>query len=102
MPIVAASGFEAFAECTVDQRVEDDARSFLEGGDDPVELLGRADQRMDVLDGADVGILRGGGTGDRDQGFAGRVGNHVQVEETFPVLHAVIPCPVDESGKSRR
>ena len=99
---LAAGRLEPLAEIAVDQRVEDDARRFLEVGDDPVELLGRAHQRVDVLDGADVGVLRRSGASDRDQRFAGRVRNHVEVEEAFAVLHAVIPSPVDESWIKRR
>ena len=69
-------------EVLLEQRVEHDARRFLDFGQHPVELLLRADQRMHMLDRHDLGVLRRGRPRDRDQRLAGRIGDQMQMEIT--------------------
>src|SRR5690606_20122856 len=45
------------------------------------------DQRIDVLDRARVLVLRRGSAPGRKQGFAGRVGDQMEVEETLRLVH---------------
>jgi hypothetical protein len=56
---------------------------------------------MDMLDGADLCVLNRGRARDGNQRLAGRVRDHVEMEEALAVLHAVIPMPVDAHWKRR-
>ncbi len=53
---------------------------FVDLGQDAVELLLRADQRIDVLDRRDLGDIARPPRGDGDQRFAGRVRDQMQME----------------------
>ena len=47
-----------------------------------------------MFDRVDVRVLRGRRARNRDERFARRVGEHVQVKEAFAVFHSVIPSGV--------
>ena len=72
--------FQAFDQIIVQQRIQYDARRFLDLGQHPIELLRRSDQRIDMLDRRDMRVLRRGGMGHRGQRLARRVGDQMQME----------------------
>ncbi len=71
---------QPLAEIAPHQRVEDEARRGPDLRDHPVELRGRAHQRVDVLDRRHALVLGGGRAPDIDQRLAGGVGDEVEVE----------------------
>ena len=77
---LAAVVFQPLQQLVIEQRVEHDARRFLDLRQHAVELLLGPHQRIDVLDRRDLGVLRGRRARDRDQRLAGRVGDEVEVE----------------------
>jgi hypothetical protein len=78
----------AARQILLEQRIEHDARRFLEIGERPVELLLGPHQRMHMLHRQDFGILRRSGAGDGDQGLAGRVRNQVQMKIAWCLGHS--------------
>ena len=77
---VAAALLDLLDQLLVDDGVEDDAGRLLDLLQDALELLGRAHQRVDVLDGPHLRVLHGGGLGHGGQRLAGRVRDEVQME----------------------
>ena len=77
---LAAVIFEPMQQLVVEQRVEHDAGRFLDLGQDAIELLLRAHQRIDMFHRQDLGVLRGRRARNRRQRLAGRVGHEVKVE----------------------
>src|SRR5690606_10110848 len=73
----------------VDDGVEDDAGFLIDFGEDLLELLFRADKRIDMLDRSCVLVLRRCGTTSRQQRLACRVGNQVQMEKALLLLHRI-------------
>ena len=85
---LAALGFAAAsASVVLEHGVEHDAGRGLDLGDDAIELLVGAHQRIDVLDRRDGGILRRGRARDRDQRLAGRVRDEMQMKEIAALRH---------------
>jgi hypothetical protein len=72
--------FQAADQAVLKQCVENDSGRFLEIDQRPIKLLLGPYQRMDMLDRQDFGVLRRRRPADRDQGFAGRVRDQVEVK----------------------
>ena len=88
---LAAMVFEPLHQVLLEQRVEDDAGRLLDFGQDAVELLLRAHQRIDVLDRHDLAVLRGRGPRHGRQRLAGRIRDEVQMEVAAAALWHVSP-----------
>lgn len=76
------------SEPGIDDGVEHDAGLFLDVLEHPHELLFRTDQRVDVLDGAGIHILRGDRPTGGEKRFAGGVGDQVKVKEALRFVHS--------------
>lgn len=76
-----AMELQGVAEIFVDDCKKDNAWFSFDGGQDFGELLGRPHQRVDVFDGAVIGIVGGCSPGDSVERFPCRVRNEMQVEE---------------------
>jgi hypothetical protein len=72
--------FKPAQQLIIQQRVEHDAWRFLNLGQNAIELLLRADQRIDMFNRQHFGVLRGRRARNRGQRLAGRVGHEVKVE----------------------
>jgi hypothetical protein len=76
-------------EFLIDDGVEDDARLAVDLLEDLLQLLFGADQRIDVLDGARILVLRRRRAPGREQRFARRVGDQMQMEEALRFVHRI-------------
>ncbi len=76
--------FETLRQVQLHEGVEHDARRGLDLGQDPLELRGRADQRIDVLDGGDPLVLGHHRAGNGDEGLPGGVRHEVEMEVAAP------------------
>src|SRR5262249_12802642 len=76
-------------ELAVDNRIKDDPRLTVDRLQDLQKLLAIADQRVDVLDRLCRFELRRSRTAGRNQCFASRVRNQMQMEEVWTVLHVI-------------
>ena len=81
-----AAIFKPFQQLVVEQGVEDDAGGLLDFGKDPVKLLLRAHQRIDVLDRRDLGVLRGRGPRYGGQCLTGGIRNEMKMKITAGTL----------------
>ena len=77
---LAAVLFETLQQFIVEQRIQNDARRFLDLGQHAIELLLGPHQRVDMLDRQYLGVLRGRRARDGGEGLTGRVGHEVKVE----------------------
>ena len=77
---LAAVLFEPLQQFIVEQRIENDARRFLDLRQHAIELLLGPHQRVDVLDRQYLGVLRGRRARDGGERLTGRVGHEVKVE----------------------
>src|SRR5262245_9091830 len=73
---------QSMHEAVLERRVEDDARRVGACRRGMVELLGRAHDGVQMLDGRNIGVLSRGGPGYCNQSFTGGVGKQVKVEIT--------------------
>ncbi len=90
------------AQMVVDDRVEDDAGLFLDVLEYLDQLLFGTDQRIDVLDGARILVLRRSGPAGGEESLAGRVRNQMQMEEVLRLVHAFLHglwSNVDKAGR---
>src|SRR5262249_43161755 len=71
---------EPLGELAIEQCVEDDPRCRLHLAEHAIELPRATNQRVNMLDRRNRGVLRGRRTGDGDQRFAGRVGDEMKVK----------------------
>jgi hypothetical protein len=83
--------FQPRDQILLQQREQHDAGRLLDLVEHAVELLLAAHQRIDVLHRADIGVLRRHRARHRDQRFAGRVGDQVEVKIVAGRWH-VGPC----------
>ena len=72
--------FEAFADPTIDKRVDDKAGTAGDFFDDAVEMAFGPYHRPEMLDGFDAFEACEASLGDRFQGFAGRITDEMKVE----------------------
>ena len=79
-PELAAFVFQQLDQVFLEQRIEHEAGRFGDFGQRKVELLLRAHHRIEMLDRRHIGVLRRRRARDRDQRFAGGVGNQMQME----------------------
>jgi hypothetical protein len=86
-----AFGFEPANQILFQQRKEYDAGRFLNFIEYAIKLLLAADQRINVLDRRDVGVLRGHRACHRDQRFTSRIGDEVKMEIVAGGRH-LNPC----------
>ena len=96
---------ELLGQLLVDDGVEHDAGLFLDVLEHLHQLLFGADQRVDVLDGARILVLRGCRPSRRKQRFARGVRNQVKVEEALGFVHKLargLWSNVDKGGFSTR
>src|SRR5690606_24458513 len=68
-------------------RVEHDAGLPVDIIEHFLKLLLRAHKRVDVLDRADVLVLRGGSPPRRQKGLACGIGNQMQMKEALRLMH---------------
>jgi hypothetical protein len=71
----------------IDDRVEDNARLLLDVLEHFRYLLFGADERIDMLDGARILVLRGSRSAGCQQRFTGGIGNQVKVKEALGFVH---------------
>jgi len=76
---------ELFGKLTVEEGIEHDPGRCLHVLHHPLELAPAADQRMQVLDRPDLGVLHPDRLGDGGEGLAGRVGDHMEVESSLDI-----------------
>src|SRR5689334_2435618 len=81
-PELAALFLKQLDEIFLKQRVQDQARRLGNFRQGMIELLFRANHRIEVLDRRDIGVLRCRRPRDRDQGLTGRVGYQVKMKIT--------------------
>ena len=103
---LAAFALPALDQVFFEQRIEHQPRRFGDFGQHMIELLLRAHHRVKMLDRRHIGVLRGRRARDRDQRFAGRVGNQMQMEITG-IGHCMaagwrVDCWGEGHGFSRR
>ena len=79
---VAAFLFQRLDQVFLEQRVQHQARRLGDFRQRVVELLLGAHHRVKMFDRRYIGILRRSSARDRDQRFAGRVGNEMEMEIT--------------------
>ena len=79
---VYAAMLELIAKLLVDYREQDDSRLALDLAKDTLELLGRAYQRIDVLDRLVVGIMCHRRARNRVECLTGCIGNQVHMKKT--------------------
>ena len=77
---LAAAALQLLRQLLIDNRIEDDAGRLLDLLQHPLQLSGRAHERMHVLDRTELRILNGRGLGDGRQRLACRVGNEMDVK----------------------
>jgi hypothetical protein len=77
---LTASRLQCRDQIVVEQRVKHDAGRFRDFIEREIELPFAAHQRIKVLDRRDVDVLRRGRARQHDQGFAGRVGDKMQMK----------------------
>ena len=77
---LAAVFFKPTQQLVIEQCVEHDAGRFLDLGQDAIELLLSAHQRIDMFHRQDLGVLRSRRARNGRQCLAGRVGHEVKVE----------------------
>ena len=77
---LAASRLQRRDQIVVEQRVKHDAGRFRDFVEREIELPFAAHHRIKVLDRRDIGVLRRRGARHHDQGFAGRVGDEMQMK----------------------
>jgi len=82
--------FEPLYQTLFQERVQNDPGRFFDFGENPIKLLLRTHQRVDVLDRHHLGILRRCGSRHCDQGFTGRVRDQVEVEVTRRMHHGIV------------
>ncbi len=81
---------ELGAQFRIDKCEQHDAGLFLNLAQGAVELGGRPDQCIDMCNGAEVGILRCGGLGNRVEGLSRGVRNEMEVEK--PLRERLCQC----------
>src|SRR5262249_29972557 len=79
-PKFSALLFEPLGELAIEQCVEDNARCSLHFAEHAIELPLAANERVNMLDRRNSGVLRGCRTGDSNQRFSGRVGDEMKVK----------------------
>ncbi len=79
----------------VHHRIKHDAGFALHLIKHTSELLLISNQRVDVLDRPRVLVLRGCGASCGQESLAGRIRNHVKMEEALRLLHGFLPRHVD-------
>jgi len=77
---LAAAALDGLDQLALDDGVEHDARRLLDLLQHALELLGRAHQRMHVLDGAHLRVLHRGGLRHRGQCLARGIRDQMQME----------------------
>ncbi|MDM8010722.1 MAG: hypothetical protein QUV08_07145 [Parasphingorhabdus sp.] len=74
----------------VDHGIKHDAGSIIDRAQHGEQLLAASDERIDMLDRLMTAELGGYRAAGRDQRFARRIGDQMQVKEVFPVFHDVL------------
>ncbi len=80
-PEVPALVFKPADQHLIEQGIKNDTRRFLDLAQHTIKLLVGAHGRIDVLDRRRIVVLRGSSACDRNQRFAGGIGDEVKMKE---------------------